>query len=107
MELASSSVAVGGGIGMLIPPGAVFIVYAILTEQSIGELSIAGVLPGLLIALLKCELTWHKLFQCLNESIRTSSMVMVIFAGAIVFGKFLAVTRVPSNLASWLPGLIR
>ena len=32
-------------------------------------------------------------------------MVMVIVAGAIIFGKFLAVTRVPSNLAAWLSGL--
>jgi C4-dicarboxylate transporter, DctM subunit len=35
---------------MLIPPSVVFIVYAILTEQSIGKLFIAGILPGLLIA---------------------------------------------------------
>ena len=55
--------------------------------------------------MLKRELTWKKLLQCLNESIRTSCMVMVIVAGAIIFGKFLAVTQVPSNLASWLAGL--
>jgi C4-dicarboxylate transporter, DctM subunit len=64
-----------------------------------------GAAGTLLIAFLKRELTWRKLSQCLNESIRTSCMVMVIVAGAIIFGKFLAVTRVPSNLAVWLSGL--
>ena len=43
MELATGCIAAGGGIGMLIPPSIVFIVYAILTEQSIGKLFIAGV----------------------------------------------------------------
>ena len=33
-------------------------------------------------------------------------MVMTIVAGAIIFGKFLAVTQVPANLALWLSGLI-
>ncbi len=177
MSLATGCVAAGGGIGMLIPPSIVFIVYAILTEQSIGKLFIAGVAPGLMIALLFCaviyvqckrkpelgplgpafsvgekvkslrgvwetlvlfvlvmggmfggfftateaaaigaagtliisllkrQLTWRKFVQSLNESVRTSCMVMTIVAGAIIFGKFLAVTQVPSNLAAWLTGL--
>ena len=54
MELASGAVAAGGSLGMLIPPSVVFIVYAILTESSIGKLFIAGVLPGLMIAALFC-----------------------------------------------------
>lgn len=177
LELATGCIAAGGGIGMLIPPSIVFIVYAILTEQSIGKLFIAGVAPGLLIASLFCaavfilckcnpqlgppgpafsmgqkvaslkgvwetlllfvlvmggmfyglftateaaaigaagslaiatfkgNMSGQKLLQCLNETIRTSCMVMVIVAGAIIFGKFLAVTQVPANLASWLAGL--
>ena len=177
MELATGCIAAGGGLGMLIPPSIVFIVYAILTELSIGKLFIAGIAPGLMIAamfcvviflqcrrkphlgpsgpvftfqeklaslrgvwetltlfvlvmggmflgfftateaaaigasgtlaiaLLKKELTWKKLCQCLNETIRTSCMVLTIVAGAIIFGKFLAVTQVPSNLASSLAAL--
>jgi tripartite ATP-independent transporter DctM subunit len=177
LSLATGCVAAGGGIGMLIPPSIVFIVYAILTEQSIGKLFIAGVVPGLMIAVLFCavigyrcgrrpvlgppgpaftlrekvsslkgvwetltlfvlvmggmfagfftateaaavgaagtliialvkrNLTWRKLLQCLNESIRTSCMVMTIVAGAIIFGKFLAVTQAPAILAAWLVGL--
>lgn len=53
-RLASGTIAAAGGLGMLIPPSVVFIVYGVLTEQSIGKLFIAGVLPGLLVALLFC-----------------------------------------------------
>jgi len=177
LQLATGCVAAGGGIGMLIPPSIVFIVYAILTEQSIGELFMAGLGPGLLVggvfcgviyfqcrrrpvlgppgprfpwgarfrslrgvwetvvlflmvmggifggvftategaaigaagtllvAWVKRELSWRKLVQCLRESIRTSCMVMVMVAGAIIFGRFLSITQVPSNLAAWLSGL--
>ncbi|WP_346913041.1 TRAP transporter large permease [uncultured Roseibium sp.] len=37
-------------LGMLIPPSLLFILYGILTEQSVGSLFIAGVIPGLLLA---------------------------------------------------------
>jgi tripartite ATP-independent transporter DctM subunit len=177
MELATGCIAAGGSLGMLIPPSIVFIVYAILTELSIGKLFLAGVLPGLFIAFLFClvilfqcvrnpqmgppgpaftwrqkfaslrgvwetvllfgavmggmflgfytateaaaigaagtmiiglikrELTLKKLIQSLNESIRTSCMVMTIVAGAIIFGHFLAVTQIPATLATWLAAL--
>ncbi len=50
--LATGSVAAAGGLGILIPPSTIFIVYGILTQQSIGKLFIAGVLPGILLAAL-------------------------------------------------------
>ena len=177
MELASGTVAAGGSLGMLIPPSVVFIVYGILTEQSIGKLFISGVMPGIMIAIMFCitihllcrrrphlgpaaegvtwsmrwkslagiaetlvlfvviiggmfvglftpteaagvgaagalaialiqrRLGWKAFVQCLNETVRTSCMVMIIVAGAVVFGRFLAVTRIPYELASWLTGL--
>jgi tripartite ATP-independent transporter DctM subunit len=177
MEMACGTVAAGGTIGMMIPPSVVFIVYAIMTEQSIGKLFIAGVVPGILTALLFCiviyvqcvrrpELgppapsstwkakvislggTWETmllfagvmggmffgvftptegaaigaagtivitavrrkfgfamLIQSLAETLRTSVMVMIIVAGAVVFGHFLAVTQLPSELAAWLGSL--
>jgi len=49
--LATGTVAAGGTLGILIPPSTAFIVYAILTEQSIGRLLLAGFLPGLLLTL--------------------------------------------------------
>ncbi len=50
--LATGVVAAGGSLGILIPPSTIFIVYGIMTEQSIGKLFLAGVLPGILLALL-------------------------------------------------------
>lgn len=47
--LAAGAIAAGGTLGILIPPSAGFVVYAILTEESIGRLFMAGVLPGLLL----------------------------------------------------------
>ena len=177
MELACGVVASGGTIGMMIPPSVVFIVYAIMTEQSIGKLFISGILPGILTALLFCvviylmclrrpelgprapstswkakvlslrgmwetlvlfavvmggmfygfftptegaaigaagtilitvlkrNLSFKMLVQSFKETLRTSCMVMIIVAGAVVFGHFLAVTRIPFALATWLGGL--
>ena len=47
-RLASSTVAVGGTLGSLIPPSVLFIIYGIFTETSINRLFVAGVIPGLL-----------------------------------------------------------
>ncbi|MDX2448189.1 MAG: TRAP transporter large permease subunit [Desulfobacterales bacterium] len=52
MRLATGCVAAGGTLGILIPPSVGFIFYAIVTEESIGELFIAGLIPGLLLAAL-------------------------------------------------------
>lgn len=177
MELGSGAVAAGGSLGMLIPPSVVFIVYGIMTGESIGRLFLAGVLPGLMIALLFClviyiqcllrpelgpaatETTWRSRWRSLNgvietlllfllvmggmfvglftpteaaaigaagslaiaavrrqltvpillkslqETVRTSCMVMVIVAGAKMFGTFLAVTQIPMELAAWMSSL--
>jgi len=177
MELAGGAVAAGGSLGMLIPPSVVFIVYAIMTEQSIGRLFTAGILPGLMITALFCltiaincrrhpglgpaapPVSWRKKFislrgasetlllfglvmgglfagiftpteaaavgacgslliavaqrqlsraglsKALRETVRTSCMVMTIVAGAVIFGRFLAVTLIPATLAAWLGAL--
>jgi len=161
----------------MIPPSVVFIVYAIMTEQSIGSLFVAGIVPGVLTAMMFCaviyvqcvrrpelgpaapssswkakflslrgawetmvlfaavmggmfggiftpteaaaigaagtvvitaikrKLSFHMLVQSLKETLRTSVMVMIIVAGATVFGHFLAVTRIPYATATWLSGL--
>jgi C4-dicarboxylate transporter DctM subunit len=51
-ELAAGSVASGGGLGMIMPPSVVLIVYGVLTEQSIGKLFVAGILPAILVTIL-------------------------------------------------------
>ena len=170
-ELASGSVAAGGGLGMLMPPSVVLIVYGILTEQSIGELFVAGVVPAifiticfavavwvycrihpeqgpacsaftwrerlssllgsldtmavflvvmvglftgwftpteagavgaaavLLLSLARRQITWAGFVKSVYETLRTSCMVLLLVAGAVVFGHFLAVTRIPFNVA--------
>lgn len=177
MALATGTVASGGSLGMLIPPSVVFICYGILTEQSVGKLFIAGIVPGLMIALVFCatilliclrrpaagprspKFTWGEKFKSLAgvgetlvlfavvmggmfwgfftpteaaaigaagsivialagrnlsratfarslaETARTSCMVMVIVAGAVIFGRFLAITNIPMNTADWLSNL--
>ncbi len=49
--LATGTVAASGALGILIPPSTILIVYGILTEESIGRLFVAGVIPGLLLSL--------------------------------------------------------
>lgn len=177
MELGSGAVAAGGTLGMLIPPSVVFIVYAVITEQSIGQLFLAGILPGLLVATLFCltiyihcrlrphlgppapaskwsqkwcsllgvtetiiiflivmgglfrgwftpteaaaigafssfavalirrNLSFNAFLQSLRETVRTTCMVMVIVVGAVIFGRFLAVTMLPQSLANAMTSL--
>jgi tripartite ATP-independent transporter DctM subunit len=51
-SLATGSVAAGGTLGFLIPPSGGMIIYAVLTEQSVGRLFMAGVFPGIILTLL-------------------------------------------------------
>ena len=46
-RLASASIAAGGTLGVMIPPSILFVIYGLMTEQSIGKLFAAGVLPGI------------------------------------------------------------
>ncbi len=57
-QLATGSVAAGGTLGILIPPSLGFILYGILTEQSIGMLFMAGILPGILLTFLFMVTIW-------------------------------------------------
>jgi len=46
-RLASATIAAGGTLGVMIPPSILFVLYGLMTEQSIGKLFAAGVLPGI------------------------------------------------------------
>ncbi|MGG3493422.1 TRAP transporter large permease, partial [Brevibacillus choshinensis] len=50
--LSGGAIVAGGSLGILIPPSTVFIIYGMMTEQSIGKLLIAGILPGILLTVL-------------------------------------------------------
>lgn len=57
-SLATGSIAAGGTLGFLIPPSTGFVLYAILTEESIGQLFMAGILPGVLLTVLFMGVIW-------------------------------------------------
>ena len=50
--LASATIAAGGTLGVLIPPSVIMVIYALLTEQSIGRMFAAALIPGLLATVL-------------------------------------------------------
>ncbi len=64
-----------------------------------------GAAGSILIAWAGGRCTFKMLCQAAQETIRTSCMVLVIVAGATMFGHFLAVTGLPTEFASWLAGL--
>ena len=51
-SLATASIAAGGTLGILIPPSVILVIYGLMTEESVGKLFVAGVLPGILGVLL-------------------------------------------------------
>ena len=176
-RLATGIVAAGGSLGILIPPSVIFIIYGIMTQESIGKLFVAGILPGILltglfiitiyiqcrlnprlapagprvsfkvklaslseltetiilfilvmgglftgfftpteagavgaggaliVAMARRRLSRQVLKASIWDTTRISCMVMVIVTGAAVFGHFLAVTRIPFDLATWVGGL--
>ena len=176
-SLATGSVAAAGSLGILIPPSTIFIVYGILTEQSIGKLFVAGVFPGLLLAVLfiavvfllcwrnpslapagkpttwrekitglgsttemlilfalvmgglflgwfdptkagavgaagalliglsRRQITWEGFRFAVTDALKVTCQVIVIITGAVLFGHFIAVTRIPFMLAEWVGGL--
>ena len=52
--LSTGSIAAGGTLGIMIPPSIIFVLYGIMTEQSIGKLLLAGVVPGIVETALFC-----------------------------------------------------
>ncbi len=176
-RLATGCIAAGGTIGILIPPSIPLILYAIITEQSIGKLFLAGFIPGILeaafyiatiyilcrrnplmgpaapktallhkITLLKN--TWIVLLlflliiggiylgifspteaagvgafgafvfaiarkrldlqafkNSLFETGKTTAMIFIIVMGAMIFGYFLAVSRIPFEISDIVAGL--
>jgi C4-dicarboxylate transporter, DctM subunit len=69
------------------------------------EAGAVGSLFAVLIALLQKKLTWEKFYNIIYDTLKVSCMVFVIITGAMVFGKFLAITRIPFDIATWVIGL--
>ena len=175
--LSTGSVAIGGTLGVVIPPSVVLIIIAVQTEQSITQLFVASIVPGvfltglflatvfwlclrntslgppgpkagmrekwisllgaaevmllflmvigglyagwftptesgaagsfgaLLIGLARRKLSKKAFTRAVAETIRISAMVVLLITGAVMFGKFLTVTRLPFELADWVVSL--
>lgn len=97
-SIATGTVAAGGTLGILIPPSVILAVYGLLTEQDIGKLFVAGVIPGLL-AIVLYMLTIRIYFHFFGDAIpmqpraswveRLTSM-RGIWAIALLFGGVIA-----------------
>jgi len=62
----------------------------------------AGAFIALVIAAIRKQMSVKQFIGAMKDTLRASCMVMMIVAGAMIFGKFLAVTRMPYNLADWV-----
>jgi tripartite ATP-independent transporter DctM subunit len=60
---------------------------------------------ALIIGLARRQLGWWTFIEAAKDGLRTSCMVIFIITGAVIFGHFMAVSRIPFVLADWLGGL--
>ena len=58
-SFAAGTIAAGGTLGILIPPSVIMVIYGIMTEQSIGALFAAGVIPGAIATLFYIGTAWN------------------------------------------------
>ncbi len=64
-----------------------------------------GAIGALLIGLARKELTWSGFVEAAKDGLRTSCMVLFIITGAIIFGHFLAISKIPFVLVEWIESL--
>jgi tripartite ATP-independent transporter DctM subunit len=69
------------------------------------EAGAVGASWALFLAIISGQLTWPRLRESIHETIRTTSMVFLIVIGAFIFGQFLAITRLPTSISSWITAL--
>lgn len=69
------------------------------------EAGAAGAFFAIIIALVGRGLTLEGFKRALKESVKTSCMIIMMVAGAVIFGKFMSVTRLPFEAADWVAGL--
>ena len=69
------------------------------------EAGSVGCFATLVVVLARRALTWKGFVDSLKDTVRTSTMVMLLVAGAAVYGEFLGLTRLPMLVADWVVGL--
>ncbi len=82
------------------------IMYALFTGVvTATEAAAASCTLGLAICLLRRKLSWNAFITSIVDTLRISCLVFMIVAGAVIFGRFMAVTRLPYEIAGWISGL--
>lgn len=94
----------GGAIEMLLLFGLVMsgLYFGFFTPTEAGA---AGSFFALAISLIQRQLSWQGFLSAIKDTLKVSCMVITIVAGAMIFGRFLAVTRIPYDIATWVIGL--
>jgi C4-dicarboxylate transporter, DctM subunit len=69
------------------------------------EAAAASCALGLAICLIRRKLTWKGFMASIGDTLRISCLVFMIVAGATIFGRFLAITRLPFEAAGWISTL--
>ncbi len=69
------------------------------------EAGAAGAALALLISVISGQMNLKKFWMAVNDSLKISCMIMVIILGAVIFGRFLAITRLPFEAAGFVAGL--
>lgn len=93
-----------GAVEMLILFMAVMIglYFGLFTPTEAGAI---GSFFAVVIALVQRKLSWTDFYNSIFDTLKISCMVIVIITGAMVFGRFLAITRIPFDIASWVTDL--
>jgi len=65
------------------------------------EAGAVGAFSTLVVALVRRQLSWKGFLDSLRDSIRISAMIMFLVAAAAIYGRFLAISGVPTGLARW------
>ncbi len=73
--------------------------FGLFTPTEAGAI---GSFFGVVIALVQKSLTWHDFYNSIFDTLKISCMVIVIITGAMIFGRFLAITRIPFDIAGWV-----
>jgi tripartite ATP-independent transporter DctM subunit len=69
------------------------------------EAGAVGSLIAILIGVVRKSLSWKGFIASILDTLRISCMVIVIVAGALIFGRFLTATRIPFDIAAWVVNL--
>jgi C4-dicarboxylate transporter DctM subunit len=93
-----------GGVEVIIIFAAVIggLLFGLFTGTEAGSV---GCFATLMVVLARSALTWKGFVDSLKDTVRTSTMVMLLVAGAAVYGEFLGLTRLPMLVADWVVGL--